>query len=158
MNTMNTKNTKELEQAKAERASLDSKIKELEATILEATIQEPQPDEVWSCEAGTEILFTENSFVHLHDGTTATYPHYKEDAIKRGYNRVGTFDEVFVLRDEHNKEAFTREGLKEKFSKMPDSCGGLPNEELSYGIASDKVIDFIDNLPDGKDCEGELIK
>ena len=155
---MNTKNTEtkeqvlELEQAKAERASLDLKIQELESKLLE-----PNPGEVWRCEAGTEILFTDNSFVHVYSGTTATYPHYKEDAIRRGYKRVGTFEEVFVLREEQNKEVFTREELKDKFSKMPDYRGDLPNEELSYGIASDKVIDFIDNLPDGKDCEGDLI-
>jgi hypothetical protein len=70
--------------------------------------------------------------------------------------RLGTFDEVFVRRSQAREEL--RQELKEGFMKMKDSYNDrvtdCPPGGCSWRIESMSLGSFIDNLFDGKNCDG----
>jgi len=70
-----------------------------------------------------------------------------------GYKRyrLGTFDEVFVRRDK------IREELKGKFMKMEDPASISGHGAWTFQVSPVDKHHFIDNLFDGKNCDGSEV-
>jgi hypothetical protein len=102
------------------------------------------------CQDGLKVSLNDQSW-----GTSEIGSNYRVcDPCEN--NLLGTFDEVFVRRSQAREEL--RQELKEGFMKMKDSYNDrvtdCPPGGCSWRIESMSLGSFIDNLFDGKNCDG----
>jgi hypothetical protein len=141
----------------------DEKIEELEQKLEELKAErakekeskrEPRPLDVYEATGWKGTLLKTNGELAIDlDNGFAQLGVDNRKLSTRDYEFRGRFHEVYVTRDQ------IREELKEKFMKMRDLDGDLISEGPNEGYYEELEPDyFIDNLFDGKNCDGSEVQ
>jgi hypothetical protein len=153
----------------SEKDALQEKIDELQAR-LDEQVEEPKKrgivygDVYETCVGGSVILASATDCCGRETGIQLEGllgPDVGTTNSSNGYwhnagSFLGTFVEVFVRRSKAREEL--RQELKEGFMKMKDRCGDTAEfcekTKCNFAIRSTQLDSFIDNLFDGKNCDG----